>query len=131
MTRQKTRYHPSVRRWTGTTSCAAFAGDVLGGPDVCGWPAASVTETIAKRGSIRSEYVRRTASGDRLTVVLAEGLVCSSAACAHAAAGAASAAPPERAGAPPRRRRVTSAIGSQRGGRRRREPPRGSRRRGR
>src|SRR5436190_6598607 len=108
MTRQKTRYQPSARWRTGTTSCAELAGDVVGGPDVCWWPAASVTETLARRGSVRSEYVSRTASGDWLTVVLASGLVRRRAACAHAAAGAASDAPTISARSVARPRRLMS-----------------------
>ena len=54
MTRQKTRYQPSPMRFSGTASSYGFDGDRSTGPLVSWWPAASVTETTAKRGSITS-----------------------------------------------------------------------------
>ena len=54
MTRQKTRYQPSPMRFSGTASSYGFDGDRSTGPFVSWWPAASVTETTAKRGSIAS-----------------------------------------------------------------------------
>jgi hypothetical protein len=53
--RQKTRYQPCRTRFSGTSSSSPFAAERRGGPAVCWRPFASVTETIAKRGSTRSE----------------------------------------------------------------------------
>src|SRR5690349_11430086 len=54
ITRQKTRYQPDGIRLSGTTSWFAFVGERRGGPAVSWLPAASVTETMAKRGSTGS-----------------------------------------------------------------------------
>ena len=89
-TRQNTRYHPCGTRRNGTTSVSVFP-DRFGGPIVSRLPLASVTETIAKRGSTASVYVSETRAGGLLTTTLAAGDVRSSAACAEAAAGSASA----------------------------------------
>src|SRR5690348_10004864 len=92
ITRQKTRYQPWRSRCNGTSSSSGSVADRTGEPAVCCFPAASVTETIAKRGSTASEYVSATRLGGVLTVTLADGDVFRSAACAHADAGNASAA---------------------------------------
>ncbi len=92
MTRQKTRYQPSARCFTGTSSVYASLAERCGAPAVCAAPAAFVIETIANRGSTTSSNVRVTVFGCRSRRALASGNVFSSAACAHAAAGAASAA---------------------------------------
>ena len=54
ITRQKTRYQPSGIFCSGVTSVCGWPGGRCGAPDVTWRPAASVTETIAKRGSIGS-----------------------------------------------------------------------------
>ena len=54
ITRQKTRYHPSGTCRSGVTSVCGEPGAEAGAPLVTCCPAASVTETIAKRGSIGS-----------------------------------------------------------------------------
>ena len=54
ITRQYTRYQPSLSFFNGTTSVSAFVGERLGGPAVILSPAAFVTETMAKRGSTGS-----------------------------------------------------------------------------
>ncbi len=54
ITRQKTRYQPSGRWSSGTTSVSGSVAERRGGPLVSLCPAASVTETIAKRGSTAS-----------------------------------------------------------------------------
>src|SRR4051794_20015506 len=92
MIRHQTRYQPSASFFSGTTSVSAFAGDRPGEPAVCCSAAAFVTDTMAKRGSTASLYVRVSCFGEVLTVPLAEGVVRRSAACAQAAAGSARAA---------------------------------------
>src|SRR5262249_7171824 len=92
ITRQYTRYQPSGIFFSGTTSVFGSVGERSGGPAVTWLACASVTETIAKRGSTGSLYVSEISLGAWLTVPLAVGTVRSSAACAHAAAGSASAA---------------------------------------
>src|SRR5437764_2246451 len=91
MTRQYTRYHPWPVLRSGTTSVSGSAAERVGGPAVTLWPAASVTETIAKRGSTASLYVSSTRAGGVLTIPPASGDARSRAACAHAVAGTASA----------------------------------------
>src|SRR5262249_11178342 len=54
ITRQNTRYQPSGVWRSGVTSVYGEPGARWGGLDVSCRPAASVTETIAKRGSIGS-----------------------------------------------------------------------------
>ena len=54
ITRQKTRYQPSGTCSSGVTSVCGEPGALAGWPLVTCRPAASVTETIAKRGSIGS-----------------------------------------------------------------------------
>ena len=54
ITRQKTRYQPSGIPLSGVTRMSGFPGERCGGPAVTCRPAASVTETIAKRGSTAS-----------------------------------------------------------------------------
>jgi hypothetical protein len=54
ITRQKTRYQPSGTLRSGVTSVCGEPGALVGAPLVTCPPAASVTETIAKRGSIGS-----------------------------------------------------------------------------
>jgi hypothetical protein len=54
ITRQKTRYQPSGTRFSGVTSVCGEPGAARGSPSVTCCPAASVTETIAKRGSTGS-----------------------------------------------------------------------------
>src|SRR6476646_5958075 len=90
--RQKTRYQPSWVRLSGTSRVSGFAGDRRGGPAASCRPPASVTDTIAKRGSTASLYVNATCFGGVLSVTLASGTVLISAACAAAAAGRARAA---------------------------------------
>src|SRR5262249_46763857 len=92
ITRQTTRYQPCASLRSGTSSSSGFAGERSGRPVVCDRASASVTETIAKRGSTASEYTSATCFGDVLTTTLADGRVRSSAACANAAAGSVSAA---------------------------------------
>src|SRR6185437_17111296 len=88
--RQKTRYQPSRRGRSGTSSSSTSTAERCGGPEACCRPAASVTETTAKRGSTASEYTSATDRGGVLTSLLAAGTVRSSTACAHAPAGATS-----------------------------------------
>ena len=59
ITRQTTRYQPSRRRFNGTSSSSGFVGERRGDPVVCWAAAASVTETIAKRGSTASRVHER------------------------------------------------------------------------
>jgi hypothetical protein len=92
MTRQKTRYQPSLTRFNGTSSSSGLVADRAGVPFVSCFPAASVTETIANRGSTASEYVSATCVGALSRIALADGSVFSSAACANAEAGSRSAA---------------------------------------
>ena len=54
ITRQKTRYQPSGTRFSGVTSVCAAPTAAAGLPLVTWRPWASVTETIAKRGSTGS-----------------------------------------------------------------------------
>src|SRR5215475_12865265 len=54
ITRQKTRYQPSGTRFSGVTNVCGAPGAEAGAPLVTCCPKASVTETIAKRGSIGS-----------------------------------------------------------------------------
>ena len=79
ITRQKTRYQPSGTLRNGVTSVCGSPGAVCGEPELTCCPAASVMETIAKRGSIGSLYVSRTSGGGLFTVRLATGTVLSSA----------------------------------------------------
>src|SRR5215217_6106225 len=77
ITRQKTRYQPSGTRRSGVTSVCGEPGAVAGSPSVTWPPAASVTETMAKRASTGSLKRNRTAAGAALIVRLATGTVCS------------------------------------------------------
>src|SRR5262249_43277645 len=54
MTRQKTRYQPSLVGLSGTSRVSGSVVDRRGGPATFWCPAASVTETIANRGSTAS-----------------------------------------------------------------------------
>src|SRR3954451_3787090 len=60
MTRQTTRYQPCGRWRNGTSSSLALPADRLGEPAVSECAPASVTDTIAKRGSTASEYTSET-----------------------------------------------------------------------
>ncbi len=91
ITRQKTRYQPSAECLSGASSSYGFDAERCTGPSTCWCAAASVTETIAKRGSTTSSYTSRTSVGGVSTSALAVGNVFSSAACAQAAAGSVSA----------------------------------------
>ena len=57
----------------------AFADERRGAPAVSEWASASVTETIANRGSTASEYTSEPAGGGVSTTTLADGVVRSSA----------------------------------------------------
>src|SRR5215831_2588385 len=63
ITRHQTRYQPSLIGFSGTTSVSGFVGERLGGPAVSCVAAASVTDTIAKRGSTASLKVSSTCFG--------------------------------------------------------------------
>ena len=54
ITRQKTRYQPSRTRFSGTSISSTFAAERCTAPSTSWCAAASVTETIAKRGSTAS-----------------------------------------------------------------------------
>ena len=54
MARQKTRYQPSARCFSGTSIVYGSVFERCGDPVVCRTPSLSVTETIAKRGSTTS-----------------------------------------------------------------------------
>src|SRR5207253_10558739 len=54
ITRQKTRYQPSGTLRSGVTRVCGCPGALCGSAEVTCCPAASVTETIAKRGSTGS-----------------------------------------------------------------------------
>jgi hypothetical protein len=54
ITRHQTRYQPSPRCFSGTTSVSASVVERCGGPVVIRFACASVTETIANRGSTGS-----------------------------------------------------------------------------
>ena len=54
ITRHQTRYQPCPIRRSGAKSVFGSDAERVGGPAVTRWPAASVTETTAKRGSTAS-----------------------------------------------------------------------------
>src|SRR6185437_12217148 len=92
ITRHTTRYQPSGSRCNGTSSSSGFEAERSGGPAVSWRAPASVTDTIANRGSTASLKTSETCFGGVLTSTLAAGTVRSRAACDQAAAGATSAA---------------------------------------